>query len=218
MTCPTVIRVTTGTGPPGVGLPAGTADAGKFVRKAGSTPYAYELVSQEQVNNLGTAASRDVPATGDASATQVVLGGDNRLSNAREWGASTVTQAEAEAGTSISRLAFTPQRVFQAAAAWWQANSSAVGRAVATAATQADGRTALGLGSAATAATTDFVAPSTLATSLAAKADLVNGRVPSSQIKVNFNQLTNKPTTIAGYGITDGATVSDAVAMALIFG
>jgi hypothetical protein len=182
MTCPTVIRVTTGTGPPGIGLPAGTADAGKFVRKAGTTPYAYELVSQEQVNNLGTAASRDVPATGDASATQVVLGSDGRLGNAREWSAATATQAQAESGTSTSRLAFTPLRVFQAIAAWWQANSSAVGRALATAATQEDGRTALGLGSAATAASTDFVAPATLATSLAAKADLVAGVVPTSQI------------------------------------
>jgi hypothetical protein len=60
MTCPTVIRVTTGTGPPGIGLPAGTGDAGKFVRKAGSTPYAYELVTPDQVGlpqALGTTSS-----------------------------------------------------------------------------------------------------------------------------------------------------------------
>ena len=49
MTCPAVVRVTTGTGPPGIGLPAGTADAGKYVRKAGATPYAYELVTPDQV-------------------------------------------------------------------------------------------------------------------------------------------------------------------------
>jgi hypothetical protein len=49
MSCPTVIRVTTGTGPPGIGLPAGTTDAGKIVRKAGSTAYAYELVTPDQV-------------------------------------------------------------------------------------------------------------------------------------------------------------------------
>lgn len=138
---------------------------------------------------LGTAASRNVPATGDASATQVVLGSDSRLSNAREWGASTVTQAEAVAGTSISRLAFTPQRVFQAAAAWWQANSSAVGRALATAATQADGRTALGLGSAATAATNDFAAAS------------------HSQA---WSTITGTPTNVAGYGITDALSTGTA--------
>jgi hypothetical protein len=49
MSCPTVIRVTTGTGPPGIGLPEGTADPGKFVRKLGSTPYVYELVTPDQV-------------------------------------------------------------------------------------------------------------------------------------------------------------------------
>jgi len=162
---------------------------------------------------LGTAASRDVPATGDASATQVVLGGDSRLSNSREWNAATVTQAQAEAGTSTSRLAFTPQRVFQSAAAWWQANSSAVGRAVATAATQADGRTALGLGSAATAATTDFVAPSTLATYLAAKADLVNGQVPTSQIPAAPVQSVNGQTGVIVLGASDvGALASGALA------
>jgi hypothetical protein len=51
MSCPVVIRVTTATGPPGVGLPAGTADAGKFVRKAGSTPYVYELVALDGSSN-----------------------------------------------------------------------------------------------------------------------------------------------------------------------
>jgi hypothetical protein len=195
MTCPTVIRVTTGTGPPGIGLPAGTADAGKFVRKAGSTPYAYELVSQEQVNNnLGTAASRDVPATGDASATQVVLGGDSRLSNSREWSAPTVDQPTAEAGISTVRAAFTPQRVFQAIAAHQAANTGTVGRAVAAAATQAEGRLALGLGSSATTDATAYatsaqgakadsaVQPAVLNSGLAAKADLVGGLVPTSQI------------------------------------
>jgi hypothetical protein len=49
MSCPTVIRVTTAQGPPGIGLPAGGADAGKFVRKAGSTPYAYELVTPDAI-------------------------------------------------------------------------------------------------------------------------------------------------------------------------
>lgn len=81
---------------------------------------------------------------------------DARFTDSREWSAATVSQAEAEAGVSTSRRAFTPQRVFQAAAAWWAGYASAVGHAVATAATQAAGRTALGLGSASTAATSDF--------------------------------------------------------------
>jgi hypothetical protein len=51
-------------------------------------------------------------------------------------------------------------RVWQAAEAWWQSFSGATGRAVAAAGTQAQGRNALGLGSAATAATGDFAAAS----------------------------------------------------------
>lgn len=48
-----------------------------------------------------------------------VLQSDSRLTDAREWSAETVTQAEAEAGSSANRRAFTAQRVFQAIAAWW---------------------------------------------------------------------------------------------------
>lgn len=48
---------------------------------------------------------------------------DARLTDAREWTASTVTQAEAEAGTATARRAWTAQRVFQAVAAWWAASA-----------------------------------------------------------------------------------------------
>lgn len=48
---------------------------------------------------------------------------DPRLADAREWSASTVTQAEAEAGTATTRRAWTAQRVFQAVAAWWSASA-----------------------------------------------------------------------------------------------
>lgn len=48
---------------------------------------------------------------------------DSRLTDAREWTASTVTQAEAEAGTATTRRAWTAQRVFQAVAAWWAASA-----------------------------------------------------------------------------------------------
>jgi hypothetical protein len=49
---------------------------------------------------------------------------DARLTDAREWSAATATQAEAEAGTSTSRLAFSPLRVFQAVAAWWAGSAA----------------------------------------------------------------------------------------------
>ncbi len=62
---------------------------------------------------LGTSATLDVPATGDATAGQVVKGNDSRLTNAREWSAETVSQAEAEAGISTTRRAWTAERVKQ---------------------------------------------------------------------------------------------------------
>ncbi len=75
-----------------------------------------------------------------------VSSSDARLSDAREWSAATVEQAEAEARTGTTRRAWTAERVGQAIAAWWTATTSAVGRAVATAADQAAARTAIGAG------------------------------------------------------------------------
>jgi hypothetical protein len=102
---------------------------------------------------------------------------DSRLTDSREWSAATVTQAEAEAGSSTSRLAFTPQRVFQAVAAWWAGSSAKTkldGIATGATANATDAQlrdrsthtgtqantTITGLGTAATAATTDFAAAS----------------------------------------------------------
>lgn len=60
--------------------------------------------------------------TGDTLAG-VVHDTDPRLTDAREWTATTVTQAEAEQGTATTRRAWTAQRVFQAVAAWWSASA-----------------------------------------------------------------------------------------------
>lgn len=65
---------------------------------------------------LGNAALRNVGTT----AGTVAAGDDSRLSDAREWTATTVSQADAEAGTATTRRAWTAQRVRQAIAAWWQ--------------------------------------------------------------------------------------------------
>ena len=48
------------------------------------------------------------------TAGSAAQGNDSRLSNAREWTADTVSQAEAEAGTATTRRAWTAQRVGQA--------------------------------------------------------------------------------------------------------
>lgn len=76
--------------------------------------------------------------------------GDSRLTDAREWSAQTVSQAEAEAGTATTRRAWTAQRVRQAIVAWWNSVSSAWGRIFVSSADAAAGRTALELGNAAT--------------------------------------------------------------------
>jgi len=57
-----------------------------------------------------------------------VAADDPRLSDAREWSAETVAQAEAEAGTATTRRAWTAERVRQAIVAWWNSVSSAWGR------------------------------------------------------------------------------------------
>lgn len=49
---------------------------------------------------------------------------DSRLSDAREWSADTISQAEAEDGSSTTRRAFTAARVFQAVAAWWAGSAA----------------------------------------------------------------------------------------------
>ena len=92
--------------------------------------------------SLGGAAYLSVGTTPGT----VGAGDDSRFFDSREWSASTISQAEAEAGTATTRRAFTAQRVFQAIAAWWQTNTSAVGRSVATAVDQAAARTAIGAG------------------------------------------------------------------------
>jgi hypothetical protein len=52
-----------------------------------------------QAANLGTAATKDVPASGDASSGQVVLGSDTRLTNARTPTSHTHPAADIVSGT-----------------------------------------------------------------------------------------------------------------------
>lgn len=297
MSCPTVIRVTTASGPPGIGLPAGTADAGKIVQKDGATPYLYKLVTPGAASLPQPLAATDSPtfagltlsglpasrllftgaggvltglslgsglsivggaltatATGSGTVTSVGLSvpagfsvtgspvttsgtlaigfaagyslpsdatqagwtagaalagtaiqpGNPALSDAREWSAATFTQAEAEDGASTVRRAPTGQRLRQAAAAWWQAASGAVGKALALAATQAEGRTALGLGSAATAATTDFA---TAAQGALASTAIQPGN-PGLTTDLGYDPATRLLTSSTGADVT--LTLADA--------
>ena len=51
---------------------------------------------------------------------------DPRLTDARDWTASTVTQAEAETGTATTRRAWTAQRIRQAILAWWAGSADKI--------------------------------------------------------------------------------------------
>ena len=132
-------------------VPTGFSVAGSPITTSGTLA----IVFAAGYSLPSTAKQGDWDA-GAALAATAVQPGDSRLSDSREWSAATVTQAEAEAGVATTRRAFTALRVFQAAAAWWQGASTDAGRALVTAVNDAAQRTALGLGSAATAASTDF--------------------------------------------------------------
>lgn len=89
--------------------------------------YAQSKTSGEKQIARDNIGLGNVDNTSDANkpvstATLTALNGkvsnsDSRLTNAREWTASTVNEAEAKAGTATTRRAWTAQRVRQAAAA-----------------------------------------------------------------------------------------------------
>lgn len=101
--------------------------------------------------NPGFAVDMATQAELEAGLAGKVNSNDPRLSDAREWSAGTVAQAEAESGTETTRRAWTAQRVRQAIVAWWNSISSAWGRGFVASADASAGRTALELGTAATA-------------------------------------------------------------------
>jgi hypothetical protein len=82
--------------------------------------------SLDTLNELAAALGDDANF---ASTVTTALAGkvstsDSRLTDAREWTADTISQAEAEAGSSTTRRAFTAARVFQAVAAWWAGSAA----------------------------------------------------------------------------------------------
>lgn len=125
-------------------------------------------------------ANRSFAVSYGTTAGTAAQGNDSRLSDSREWTASTVSQAEAEAGTATTRRAWTAQRVRQAIVAWWNTIGTTVGKALlnlanpgairfirinadnsVTARSDSDMRTDLGLGTAATATLTTAAGDST---------------------------------------------------------
>jgi hypothetical protein len=155
----TTIDAVGGTG----GYPAFAAPTGFTVTGSGTASITLSFATGYGLPTTASQASWDAAAGLAATAIQPT---DSRLTDAREWSAATVTQAAAEAGTETTRRAWTVQRVWQAAAAWWLSITGATGRSLAGASSPAAGRTVLELG---TAATTDATAYATAAQG--AKAD-----------------------------------------------
>lgn len=105
----------------------GTAAAAVAAHAAAADPHpAYATAAEASAAApVQSVAGRTGAVTlGVADVSGAASSSDARLSDAREWSAATATQAEAEAGSSTTRLAFTPQRVFQAVAAWWAASTA----------------------------------------------------------------------------------------------
>jgi hypothetical protein len=131
------------------------------------------------------------------------LDSDSRLTNAREWSATRVPQAEAEAGTATTRRAWTALRVRQAIVAWWNGVTSAFGRSFVAAADAAAGRTALGLGTAATANVTTS-ATDTTADQLLKVGDFGLGVSSSGEIGTLLSDA-NSPTATGFYRLDASA-------------
>ena len=101
---------------------AGTATAAVAAHVGAADPHPQYTTPSEAaaVAPVQTVAGRTGAVTlsvGDVA--DAVDTADARLSDAREWTAATVTQAEAEAGADTNRKAWTVQRIWQAIAAWW---------------------------------------------------------------------------------------------------
>lgn len=118
------VAVSGGVGPTGnIGPtgPSGVVSVSAPITNAGTSTAAVIGLS---VGTGLVVSSGSLAVTYGTTAGTACQGNDFRLSDTREWSASTVTLAEAEAGTSTSRRAFTPQRVFQAIAAWWAGSAA----------------------------------------------------------------------------------------------
>ena len=74
--------------------------------------------------DLQAALDGKATAAQGTKADSAIQPGNAALTDAREWTAATVTQAEAEAGTDTARKAWSVLRVWQAIAAWWAASAA----------------------------------------------------------------------------------------------
>jgi hypothetical protein len=183
---------------------SGAAAAAVAAHTAAPDPHPGYLTAAEGNAAYATAAQ-------GAKADTAIQPDNAALSDSREWSAATVSQAEAEAGSSTSRRAFTPQRVFQAAAAWWAGSAFATklaGIATGATANATDAQLrdrATHTGTQAVGTITGLGTAATLNHGTAAgnvvRLDPTTGRLPA----VDGSQLTNLPTGGGGVSAVTAA-------------
>lgn len=85
---------------------------------AGATKNATDAQLRDRTTHTGVQPISTVSGLQTALDSKVA-NTDGRLTDSREWTGSTISQAEAEAGTSTTARKWTAQRVRQSVLAWW---------------------------------------------------------------------------------------------------
>ena len=191
-------------------VPTVTLDKKGRIVSIVNTPIA---ISNTAITGLGTASTRNVPASGNAADTEVVLGGDSRLSDARAPLYGNQNPNLVLAGPSTGSTAGTP--TFRALVATdipaHNQDASTINSGTLNAlrlpaftgdATSTSGTSALTLSNSGVVAGTYNSSTEIRPFTVDAK-----GRLTSVGTAVTiapaFSSITNKPTTLSGYGITD---------------
>ena len=186
-----------------LGTAAGTAAQGNDSRIVNAVPNSRTIAAGTGLTGGGDlTANRTLSVTYGTAAGTAAQGNDSRLSNSREWTATTITQAEAEAGTATTRRAFTAQSVRQAIVAWFNGISGALGRTILTRTTAAQVRSDIGLGTAATkdvgSNIGDVLTVNSSALGIQTSSDFVNGTLIRTEIPASAANGASFLLTIGG--------------------
>lgn len=226
---------TTVTGNAGTATVLQTARTIAGVSFNGSANIALPYANLTGLPTLGTAAAKNIPATGNASATEVVYGTDTRLTNSRTANggnaATVTTNANLTGPITSSGNATAVASQTGTGSTFVMSNSPtlvtpALGVASGTSFNSITGLSSTtpvvasvaAVGTGTTTARGDHVHPAQTsvtgnagtATALATARNIAgvsfNG---SADIAIPFANLTSKPTTLTGYGITDAYTKAE---------